>query len=251
MKTLLMAPAGIGDRVEGLHAVVAALAAGRVRSISIEEARLKNEAYAELIRAAKADSVPVSVVDDVRPEAVTDAPQGVIARCSPITTATLEEAVAATDLAALLVFDHVEDPRNLGAAVRSAVAAGFRAIVVPRRRSAPLGATAFKAAAGTLEDVAIVEVGSVPEALKRIGRLGVWRVGLDAGGEQSLFGLDLLAEPVALVIGAEGAGLSRLAAERCDVLVSIPHRGSVESLNASVASALAVFEVARMRGWVS
>ena len=246
-----MAPAGIGDRVEGLHAVAAALAAGRVTSISVEKARLKHEAYAELIRAAKADSVPVSVVEDVRSDAVTDAPQGVIARCRPITSATLQEAVAATDLAALLVFDHVEDPRNLGAAVRSAVAAGFRAIVVPRRRSAPMGATAFKAAAGTLEEVAIVEVGSVPEALKRLGQLGVWRVGLDAGGEQSLFGFDLLAEPVALVVGAEGSGLSRLAADRCDALVSIPHRGSVESLNASVASALAVFEVARMRGWVS
>lgn len=245
-----MASAGIGDRVEGLHAVAAALAAGRVHSISVEEQRLKHRPYAALVEAAGVAAVPVDIVDDVRPGATTDAPQGVVARCRALATATLEEAVAATEPAALLVFDHVEDPRNLGAAVRSAVAAGFRAIVVPRRRSAPLGATAFKAAAGAFEDVAVVEVGSIPEALHRLGQIGVWRVGLDAGGDRSLFGFDLLADPVALVVGAEGSGLSRLTAERCDALVTIPHPGPVPSLNASVAVALAVFEVARIRGWV-
>lgn len=246
-----MAPAGIGDRVEGLHAVAAALEAGRVVSMAIEEQRIERQPYASLVKAAEAASVPIEVVEDVRPEAVTDSPQGVIARCRPLPTATLEEAIAATDPPALLVFDHVEDPRNLGAAVRSAVAAGFRAIVVPHRRSAPLGATAFKAAAGTFEDVLVVEVGSIPGALRRLGQIGVWRVGLAADGEQSLFGFDLLAEPVALVVGAEGKGLSRLTAERCDALVRIPHSDVVESLNASVAGALAVFEVARIRGWVS
>ncbi len=246
-----MASAGIGDRVEGLHAVEAALGAGRVRSLTIESQRLEREPYAALVEAAGTAGVAVEVIDDVRPGAVTDAPQGVIAHCDPIAPVTLQEAVAVTDPAAVLVFDHVEDPRNLGAAVRSAVAAGFGAIVVPRQRSAPLGATAFKAAAGTFEEVAITEVGSIPEALRRLEQLGVWRVGLDASGDTPLFGFDLLAEPVALVIGAEGRGLSRLTAERCDALVAIPHRGPVESLNASVAAALAVFEVARMRGWVS
>lgn len=245
-----MASAGIGDSVEGLHAVAAALAAGRVFSMSVEQQRLGRDEYAGLVEEAAARSVPVTVVDDVRAESATEAPQGVIARCRPINPTPLSDAAAATEPAALLVFDHVEDPRNLGAAVRSAVAAGFGAIVVPRRRAAPLGPTAFKAAAGTLEQVAIVEVGSIPEALLRMGKLGLWRVGLDATAEQQLFGFDLLAEPLALVVGAEGSGLSRLSAERCDALVSIPHRGAVESLNASVASALAVFEVARMRGWL-
>jgi 23S rRNA (guanosine2251-2'-O)-methyltransferase len=246
-----MAHAGIGDRVEGLHAVVAALAAGRVQSLSVEDHRLKRRPYAALVAAARDAGIPVDIVEDVRPEATTDAPQGLIARCRALVPATLEEAVAATDPPALLVFDHVVDARNLGAAVRSAVAAGFRAIVVPRRRSAPLGASAFKAAAGAFEEVAVVEVGSIPEALQRLGRLDVWRVGLDADGDRSLFGFDLLAEPVALVVGAEGSGLSRLTAERCDALVTIRHDAAVESLNASVAGALAVFEVARMRGWVS
>jgi 23S rRNA (guanosine2251-2'-O)-methyltransferase len=247
----MTAPAGIGDSVEGLHAVEAALEAGRVLSLTVESQRLRRAPYANLARAAEAASVTIEVVEDVRQQATGEAPQGVIARCRPIAPVTLEEASTATDPAALLVFDHVEDPRNLGAAVRSAVAAGFRAIVVSRQRAAPLGPTAFKAAAGALEQVAIAQVGSIPDALKRLGQLRVWRVGLDASSDRSLFGYSLLAEPIALVIGAEGSGLSRLAAERCDALVRIPHRGTVESLNASVASALAVFEVARMRGWVS
>jgi 23S rRNA (guanosine2251-2'-O)-methyltransferase len=246
-----MASAGIGGSVEGLHAVTAALEAGRVRRLVVERHRLDRPGYATLADRAAALSVDVDIVDDVRPLAETDAPQGVVAVCEPIASVSLADAAATTTPAAVLVFDHVEDPRNLGAAVRSAVAAGIAGLVVPKRRSAPLGATAFKAAAGTLERVAICEVGSIPEALQRLQALGLWRIGLDAAGDRSVFGLDLLTEPVAVVVGSEGSGLSRLTAERCDVLVRVPHAGPVESLNASVATALAVFEVARMRRWVS
>ena len=212
---------------------------------------MSREPYASLVGEAESGSIPVEIVDDVRPLATTDAPQGVMARAAPIEPVSLEETIAATEPAAVLVFDHVEDPRNVGAAIRSAVAAGFRSVVVSRRRSAPLGPTAFKAAAGTLEEVEIAVVASIPEALQRLNQLGLWRIGLDASGDRSLFGLSVLVDPLALVVGGEGSGLSRLTAERCDALVTIPHRGPVESLNASVASALAVFEVARMRGWVS
>ncbi len=247
----LMARAGIGDRVEGFHAVAAAVQAGRAKTVRIEQRRLNRPTYTALADDARSAGARVEFVDDVRDTALTSAPQGVVAMCRPKEVVSLEDAVAATDPAALLVFDHLEDQRNLGAAIRSAVAAGFRAAVVPKRRSAPIGAAAFKAAAGTLEEVALVEVSSVPEALRRLGKLGVWRVGLDGGGERSLFGFDLLAEPVALVVGAEGKGLHRLTAERCDAIVRIPHAGPAESLNASVATALAVFEVSSARGWVS
>jgi len=246
-----MARAGIGDRVEGFHAVAAALEAGRVKTVRIERRRLNRDDYTALAGAARSAGARVEYVEDVRPEAMTTAPQGIVAVCRPKPTMTIEEAVPATDPAALLVFDHLEDQRNLGAAVRSAVAAGFRAIVVPKRRTAPIGAAAFKAAAGTLERVGLVEVSSIPDVLRRLEKLGVWRVGLDGSGERSLFGFDLLSEPVAIVVGAEGKGLHRLTAERCDAVVRIPHAGPVESLNASVATALAVFEVSRARGWVS
>ncbi|MEA2009951.1 MAG: 23S rRNA (guanosine(2251)-2'-O)-methyltransferase RlmB [Actinomycetota bacterium] len=246
-----MARAGIGDRVEGFHAVAAAVLAGRAKTVRIERRRLNREAYTALADDARSAGARVEYVDDVRDIALTSAPQGVVAECRPKETVSMEDAVAATDPSALLVFDHLEDQRNLGASIRSAVAAGFKAAVVPKRRSAPIGAAAFKAAAGTLEEVALVEVSSIPEALRRLEKLGVWRVGLDGAGERSLFGFDLLAEPVAVVVGAEGKGLHRLTAERCDVIVQIPHAGPAESLNASVATALAVFEVSRARGWVS
>ena len=246
-----MARAGIGDRVEGYHAVAAAVQAGRVTVARIEQRRLSRDEYKILATDAENAGARVEVVSDVRDQALTTAPQGVVAVCRPKPTVSMKEAVAATDPPALLVFDHLDDQRNLGAAVRSAVAAGIKAVVVPKRRSAPIGAAAFKAAAGTLEEVSLVEVSSIPEALRRLEQLGVWRVGLDGAGERSLFGFDLLAEPVAVVVGAEGAGLHRLTAERCDAIVRIPHAGPAESLNASVATALAVFEVARARGWVS
>jgi 23S rRNA (guanosine2251-2'-O)-methyltransferase len=246
-----MARAGIGDSLEGFHAVDAAVARGRVRRLVVEAGRLRRPEMAALVARARDGGAAVEVVDDVRPLAVTGAPQGVVAAAAPIPPTDLETAARLTQPAALLVLDHVEDPRNVGAAARSCLAAGVRAMVVPVHRAAPLGATAFKAAAGALEDVAVVEVTSVADALSRLSRIGVWTVGLAAAGTESLFGLGLLTEPVALVLGAEGAGLSRLVAERVDVTARIPLASGVESLNASVAAALAVFEVARIRGWVS
>jgi len=246
-----MARAGIGDRVEGFHAVAAAVAAGRVSLVRVEQRRLSRDDYKVLANDAETAGARVELISDVRDQALTSAPQGVIAVCRPKPTVSIEDAVAVTDPPALLVFDHLDDQRNLGAAIRSAVAAGVRSVVVPKRRSAPIGAAAFKAAAGTLEEASLVEVSSIPEVLRRLEQLGVWRVGLDGAGERSLFGFDLLAEPVAIVVGAEGSGLHRLTAERCDAIVRIPHAGPAESLNASVATALAMFEVSRARGWVS
>ncbi len=147
----------------------------------------------------------------------------------------------------MVVLDHIEDPQNAGAIARSALAAGMTGMVLSSRRQAPLSAAAFKAAAGALERIPVAMVGSIPEALSRLKKAGVWVVGLQARSDESLFGLELLTEPVAIVIGAEGAGLSALTAKRCDVLVSIPMAGGTESLNASVSAALACFEVMRTR----
>lgn len=246
-----MAPAGIGDRLEGLHAVAAGVRAGRVTELFVESQVVERNEYRALVDDANRIGAQVRVVADVRSRARTGAPQGVVASARPVAPVDLETAIVQTDPPVLLVFDHVEDPRNVGAATRSAVAAGVHAIVVPSRRAAPLGATAFKAAAGALEEVAIVTVSSIPEVLRELRRRDVWIVGLDADAPRGLFDLELLAEPVALVIGAEGRGLSRLTRDRVDELVRIPIARGVESLNASVAASLAVFEVARMRGWVS
>ncbi len=246
-----MAHAGIGTEVEGIHAVAAALASGRVVSLSVERSRLKRPEIESLVRSANAQNVSIDVVDDVRILATTAAPQGVVAKARAINPISIKEAVALSENPALLVLDHVEDPRNIGAAARSAVAAGMTALVVSQRRSAPIGATAFKAAAGALERIPIVVVSSIADALKRLDQLDVWKVGLDGSGQQSILGLDLLERPVAVCVGAEGEGLSRLVAERCDVLAYIPMVGATESLNASVAAALASYELARVRGWLS
>jgi len=236
-----MAPAGYGGSVEGVHAVAAAIAAGRVEKLFVERGRRDR---LEGIISAVDDSM-INLVDEVRSLAETDAPQGVVARCRPIRPVALD--TLAGESAAVLVLDHVEDPHNVGAAARSARAAGMTGLVVSSRRAAPLSAAAFKAAAGALEHLPVAVVGSIPEALSRLKGDGLWIVGLDMGGDQSLFDLDLLTEALAVVIGAEGSGLADLTRKRCDVLASIPMARPAESLNASVSAALASFEIMRVR----
>jgi 23S rRNA (guanosine2251-2'-O)-methyltransferase len=243
-----MASAGIGDSLEGFHAVRAAVDAGRVTDILVEHSRIKRDEYQRLLDDAAAAGAHIKRVDNVRDQAASGAPQGIVAKARPIPYSSLDAAVAATDPPALLVLDHLEDPRNVGAIARSMVAAGVRALVVPERRSAPLGPTAFKAAVGAFEKLTVVQTKSTADAMRRLRKAGVWLVGLDTGGDRSLFGCDLLEEPVAIIIGAEGKGLSQLASDLLDVTVSIPIHPDVESLNASVAASLALFEVSRMRG---
>lgn len=242
-----MGRAGYGDRVEGFHAVAAAAAAGRVQTLHVERSRLARAEISSLVDVVRESGGSVRQVNDVRRLAETTAPQGVVAECRPRSASSLEDVVATSEPAAVLVLDRVVDPHNLGAIVRSAVAAGVTGFVVSDRRAAPLGATAFKAAAGAMEHTAVALVGSIAEAVAHLKRLGVWTVGLDAGAERSLFGLGLLSEPVAVVVGGEGGGLSRLVADRLDLVVAIPMAGPAESLNASVAAALATFELSRMR----
>lgn len=245
-----MAHAGIGADAEGFHAVAAAAAAGRVRELLIERRRLRDGRYREVANRVDAAGGTVVQVGDVRNDSATSAPQGVVARCRPIATVSLETAIAATTPAAVVALDHIEDDRNVGAIARSAVAAGIGALIVSTDRAAPLGASAFKAAAGALETLPVVVVASIADAVRRLENAGVWTVGLDGTGDRSLLDLELLAEPVALVVGAEGKGLTRLVADRVSVLARMPMAGEVESLNASVAASLAMFELARMRGWL-
>ncbi|MDP8958238.1 MAG: 23S rRNA (guanosine(2251)-2'-O)-methyltransferase RlmB [Actinomycetota bacterium] len=245
-----MVPAGIGHSLEGLHAVSAALRAGRLTHLLVERSRLDHPQVAPLVEECRRLRLDVEVVADLGPLTTTTAPQGVAALARPIETVGLEEVVSATQPAALAVLDHLEDAHNVGAIARSAAAAGLGGLVVPTRRAAPLGPTAFKAASGALEHLPVAMVSSTAEALRALQKLGLWLVGLVADGDRSLFGLELLSEPVALVVGAEGRGLGRLVEERLDVRARIPMVEPVESLNASVAAGLAAFEVARVRGRV-
>lgn len=237
----------IGAEVEGRHAVLAAVAAGRVRELILEQSRLGDDELAAVTDRVREGGGRVTIVRDVREFATTTAPQGVMARCEPIAPRSLDELVAVSSPPAVLVLDHLEDARNVGAIVRSAVAAGVRALVVASDRAAPLGPAAFKAAAGTFEQMHVAVESSIAQAVARLSKLGLWIVALDGDGDRSLFGLDLLTEPVALVIGGEGSGVTRLVKERADVVATIPIAADVESLNASTAATLAVFELARQR----
>jgi 23S rRNA (guanosine2251-2'-O)-methyltransferase len=239
-----MARAGYGGRVEGTHAVAAAAAAGRIRRLWVDEGRLRKPEVRAVV-----DSLDAAIVElspDVRSIAETEAPQGLVAECTPILPVPIE--ATAGDRAAVVVLDHVEDPHNVGAIARSAAAAGMTGMVLSSKRQAPLSAAAFKSAAGALETLPVAVVGSIPEVLSRLKTQGAWVVGLAAAGGSSLFGLDILTEPVAIVVGAEGAGLSVLVSKRCDLLAAIPMAGASESLNASVSAALACFEIMRLRG---
>ena len=147
----------------------------------------------------------------------------------------------------LLLLDGVTDPGNLGAILRSAECAGVTGVILPRHRAAGVTAAVAKSAAGAIEHLRMTRVAGLPKALGRLADAGVWSVGLDAGGEAAIHDLTVADEPVALVLGAEGSGLSRLVRERCDTIAYIPLGGVLGSLNVSAAAAIALFEVARRR----
>ena len=245
-----MALAGYGARVEGIPAVEAALTAGRVWKLRVESRSAPRPRLAELVDSARDRGVEIEMVRNLEGMAVTSSPQGVVADCRKLRAVTLTQLAGEVAPAALVVVDHISDPRNLGAIARSAVAAGTPRLVIPRRRGSPLTPTAFKAAAGALEKARVCLVSSIAETLNQLSRMNVWTIGLAAEAPTSLLGLELLREPAALVVGAEHRGLSRLVARRVDQLASIPMVGEAESLNASVAAGLALFELARVRGYL-
>jgi 23S rRNA (guanosine2251-2'-O)-methyltransferase len=147
----------------------------------------------------------------------------------------------------LVALDGVTDPRNLGAVIRSALAFGAHAVVIPERRSAGVTATAWRTSAGAAARLPVAQVTNLVRALKECRDAGLFVIGLDADGTTALDELEMATEPLVVVVGSEGRGLSRLVGENCDLTVSIPMSPSAESLNASVAAAVTLAEVARRR----
>lgn len=209
-----------------------------------------------IIELASSRRVPLHWVARGRLEgrARTESHQGVLALAEPLPEADLEDLVAGSGgkdsragLAFLILLEGITDPHNLGAVMRSAECAGATGVVLPRHASARVTPTVAKAAAGAIEHLPIATVPGIPGALSVLAKAGVWTVGLDAGSPRSVFGLEVADRPLALVLGGEGRGLSRLTRARCDLLASIPQAGSVASLNVSAAAAVASFEVLRAR----
>ena len=243
-----------GDQVEGRRAVRELLAARRrpVRDVWLSDAIPEGPIVAEIVALAERGGVAVRRVSRGRldAEARTDAAQGVLAHARELDEADLDDLCRAAPDGArpfVLVLDGITDPHNLGALLRTAELAGASGAVLARRRAAHVTPAVTKAAAGALEYLPIAVVPGIPGALSHLGAHGIWTVGLDAGAADSLFELDLADQGVALVLGAEGSGLSRLTRARCDVLVAVPQRGSLASLNVAAAGAVAAFEIARRR----
>jgi 23S rRNA (guanosine2251-2'-O)-methyltransferase len=239
--------------IEGRRPVVEALRAGRPMDRILLASGVGRAALGDLLdlaerRGVEVQTVPRSLLDA---EARSGAHQGVLAVVAPIQPIDLTELLAiplgGREPPFFLALDGVEDPHNLGALARSAEAAGCHGLIVPRHRSAPLSAVAVKSSAGALEHLPVAEVPNLARAIEQLQASGIWTIGLDGTADTSLFTLALADEPVCIVVGGEGTGLHRLVRESCDALVRIPMSGQIESLNASVAGALALFEVHRRR----
>jgi 23S rRNA (guanosine2251-2'-O)-methyltransferase len=244
-----------GEQVEGRQAVAELLVAGRRPVIDVWMAQEVEPApiLERIERLATEARVPLRRVSRSRLDAAaaTDAPQGVLAHARPLPEADLDDLCrpkAGGPKPFLLAVDGVTDPHNLGALLRSAEAAGATGALLARHRAVHVTPTVAKAAAGAIERVPMAIVGGMPAALARAKELGCWVVGLAGDGDGSLFeDLAVADEAIVVVLGAEGGGLSRLARARCDLVVSIPMRGRLASLNVSAAGALALFEVSRRR----
>lgn len=183
-------------------------------------------------------------------EAGTFSHQGVIARAAPLVEHPLDQLMA-VDSPFLLVLDGVTDPGNLGAVLRTAECAGVTGVVLPRHRAVHVTPAVTKAAAGAVEHLPMTLVGGIPAALSQLSAATITTIGLDAAGDRSIFdGLgsaEVSEGGIALVLGAEGAGLSRLVQQRVDLVVAIPLQGELNSLNVAAAAAIACFEVVRHR----
>lgn len=225
----------------------------RVRDVWLADGNDEAPILAEIEQLAAEARVAVRRVsrEHLFGEARTEAPQGVIAHAAPLVDVHVDDlfAVRAGRVPFVLAVDSLTDPQNLGALLRSADGAGITGVVLPSHRNVHITPSVTKAAAGAIERLPIALVGGLPSAMLRFREQHrAWMVGLDADGATSVFDLGHLAtEPLVVVIGAEGAGLSRLVRDRCDTLASIPLRGSLASLNASAAGAVALFELGRHR----
>jgi 23S rRNA (guanosine2251-2'-O)-methyltransferase len=241
------------DVVAGPRAALEILRAGKraVRRLVLarQEAGETIEAILDL---AKQRRVPVEVRqrDELDRHVHGSTHQGVLLEVGPFPYAEPEtlvaHAVAGPEPGFLLILDGIQDPQNLGAIVRSAEAAGVHGCVLPKDRAAAVTAAAVRASAGATEHLPIAQVTNLAAFLTRVKSEGFWVVGTDAAEGRDLFGADLT-DPLALVIGGEGHGLRHLTKTRCDLIVQIPSRGRVASLNASAAAAVCLFEVARQR----
>ncbi len=244
--------AGTDGVIEGRNAVLEALRAGTALDKVYLQKGETDKTLGHIASKARAAGAVVVEADRRKLDAMsqTHAHQGVIALAAARAYASVEDILqVAADKGEpplLVVCDELSDPHNLGAVIRTAECAGAHGVIIPKRRSAGLTAVVAKTSAGAVAHVPVARVPNLPALLKDLKKQGLWVFGADAGGSTPLYEADLKG-PAAIVVGSEGSGMSRLVAETCDFLISIPMRGKLNSLNASAAAAILLYEAVRQR----
>jgi len=242
------------EKIAGINPVKEALKAGRpLQRLLVSKQQKPGRGLQEIIKLAQSSGIEVTMVsrEILNREAQGASHQGVMAFAAPRRSASLEDILGIPgqrgQAPLFLVLDGVEDPRNLGAIVRTAEVAGVHGLVIPERRAAGLTETVAKAAAGALEYVPVVTVVNIANTLEAFKGAGVWVAGAETEGDMLYWDADFV-RPTALVLGGEGRGMRRLVRERCDYTVSLPQKGRIHSLNVSVAAGVLLYEVLRQRG---
>jgi 23S rRNA (guanosine2251-2'-O)-methyltransferase len=241
------------DRLTGIHAVREALQAdGSFDRIVIAKGR-QDTRVEEIVQLARAKNIPVRFEDRGQLDRLANSRdhQGVVALAAARAAATLEDILenankAKGQIGLIVLLDGVEDPHNLGAIIRTALAAGVHGIVIPERRAVGITDTVARASAGALAHLPVAKVTNLARAMEELKEAGYWLVGLDEHAEKSYSELDYTS-PTGIVMGGEGSGLHELTRKRCDFVVSLPTTGPVKSLNVSVATGVVLFEARRQR----
>lgn len=244
-------PQEVTDIIAGRNAVLEALRGQRSINKIIVQDGATGGSLGEIIGLAKSKGIAVEFVkaDKLDKLAQGVRHQGVVALAAPIAFQTLDDVFAKAEKKGeepfILLLDELQDPQNVGALIRTADAAGVHGVLMPRRRSCPLNAVVAKISAGAVEYVPVVQIGNIAQTIEELQQRGCWIVGADMDGTD--FFAANMTGPIVLVIGAEGKGLGRLVKQKCDNIVSIPMNGGVNSLNASNAGAVLMYEVVRQR----
>ena len=242
-----------GELIEGRNAVTEALRAGTAIDKIFVSRSETDHTVGRIIFQAKKAGVVVVECDRRKLDAMseTHSHQGIIAVAAAQSYATVEDILHAAadrgEAPLVVVCDEISDPHNLGAIIRTAECAGAHGVIIPKRRSAGLTAVVSKTSAGAVSYLPVARVPNIPSLLKELQKKGLWIFGTAAEGDKPLYEADLRS-PAAIVIGSEGDGMGRLVREGCDLLVSIPMKGRISSLNASAAAAVLLYEALRQRG---
>ena len=239
-----------GDEIYGIHPVLECLKSGTrsVEKIYIQKTA-SSRIVSEIVHLCRQKGIPVRFEPGAYFERQTNGAshQGVLAVCSAQKYKDIEDIFESLSACpTLVVLDSIEDPRNLGAIIRTCAASGVEGVILPKDHSTGLTSTVAKTAAGALDHVQVVRVSNLVAAMKEIKEKGIWIVGVESEQKKQYDELDYQM-PLALVFGNEGKGIRRLVRETCDFLVSIPTPGKIHSLNVSVAAGVVLYEVLRQR----